>query len=331
MSNAISFGVVMPAFNAARFLPRSLGSVRRQTLAPARILVVDDGSHDGTAEIAEQLGAEVIRQANAGPSRARNVAAAALNTEWLAFLDADDAWESAALERIAQAIRLCPDVQVVFGDYAIEEPGGAVSSWFEHDANYAAVERRRVAPGIVRCARPSLVAALVRSLAFVSTSSLAIRRDAFLNAGGFDESLLVAEDLDLLLRLFNQSTAVAVEEVLSTYVRHGKNLSDDAATNIDWLARLLERVGAHPERYPADASALLAAQRPARLAQAGAFALRSGRFGEARAWFERSWTAGASVRAAAGIAAATALDNPPGRRIHGALRSVWRERRRAAG
>jgi GT2 family glycosyltransferase len=188
-----------------------------------------------------------------------------------------------------------------------------------------------VTPGIVRCDRHSLVAALVRSLAFVSTSSLAVRRDAFAAAGGFDEGLIVAEDFDLLLRLFAHSTAAVVEEVLSTYHLHGQNLSRDPSVNAEWELRVLERVATRPERYPAETAALLLRERPMRLARAGAYALRAGRFDEARRCFAHSWSAGGSFGAAGGAALAAMCDNRLGRRVHGIVRDTWRGSRTVAG
>ena len=324
MNAAAAFGVVIPAFNAERYLERSIASVRAQTLAPARVVVVDDGSVDATAAVAERLGAEVIRQPNGGPGRARNVAAAALDTQWLAFLDADDEWRPNALERYAAAIAACPDVHLVFADYAIDEAGAPVPSWLGVDADYASVTRSVAAPGVVRCDRTALVAALARSMAFVSTSSLAVSRDAFLRAGGFAEELRIAEDLDLLLRLLANSTAAVVEEVLSTYYRHGENLSDDPGTNVEWVLRVLDRVREDPERYAPGAQTTLAKERPNMLRRAGAYALRGGRFGDARGWFVRSWSSGATPAAAGGLTLAAVLDNAAGRLVHGAVRRAWR-------
>ncbi|MDB5027565.1 MAG: glycosyltransferase like 2 family protein [Candidatus Eremiobacteraeota bacterium] len=329
MTSPVSFGVVIPAYNAERYLERSLGSVARQTYAPARVMVVDDESQDGSAERALALGAEVLRRPHGGPARARNAGVAALETDWIAFLDADDAWRPQTLERFATAIGCCPDVRVVFGDYDVDEPRAPIASWFARDAAYASIARRPVSPGIVRCDRQMLVAALVRSLAFVSTSSLAVRRDAFVGIGGFDEGLIVAEDLDLLLRLFTQSTAAVVEEVLSTYHLHGDNLSKDAGVNAEWELRVLERVRERPDRYPAPAATLLTRERPVRLARAGTYALRGGRFGEARRCFALSWSAGASFAAAGGMTLAALCDNAIGRIGHRALRAAWRSTRTA--
>jgi glycosyltransferase involved in cell wall biosynthesis len=324
------FAVVIPAYDAARFLPRALASVQAQTSAPAEVIVVDDGSHDATAHIAEAAGARVIRQSNKGPAAARNAGVRAARSPWIAFLDADDAWQPHALERFADAVLRAPDVAIVFADYAIDEPGGSVASWFSADREYRRISRRQIAPGVVRCDRPSLVSAIVRSLAFISTSAMAIRRDAFLARGGFDETLRVAEDLDLLLRLFAQSTAVVIEEVLSTYHKHGANLSADPLVNAEWELRVWRRIARNPERYAPEALELLASERPRRLRRAALYALRAARFDEARRRYAQSWSMRVSPASAAGIVIAAALDNPIGRGAHAVLRDAWRRGRGTA-
>jgi Glycosyl transferase family 2 len=93
--------VIVPCFNAAAFLPESLGSALAQTHPPLEIIIVDDGSTDDSAAVAAAMGGpvRVIRQDNRGESVARNRAIDAAAGEWLAFLDADDVWRPTKLER----------------------------------------------------------------------------------------------------------------------------------------------------------------------------------------------------------------------------------------
>ena len=91
MSRTIT--VVIPAHNAGRYLARVLASVHAQTRRPDQVIVIDDGSTDDTAAIADaDPDVELIRQANAGASVARNTGIRAARGEWIAFLDADDEW-----------------------------------------------------------------------------------------------------------------------------------------------------------------------------------------------------------------------------------------------
>jgi glycosyltransferase involved in cell wall biosynthesis len=93
--------VVMPAYNAAATIAAALRSVEAQTVPPDEVIVVDDGSADGTAALVAKRFPRVrlIRQANAGCGQARNTGVRAAKGEWLAFLDADDLWLPRKLER----------------------------------------------------------------------------------------------------------------------------------------------------------------------------------------------------------------------------------------
>jgi glycosyltransferase involved in cell wall biosynthesis len=97
--------VVIPCYNGAKFIRETLDSVLAQTAPAAEVIVVDDGSTDESAALAASVdpAVRVIRQANAGESRARNVGIEAATGEWVALLDADDAWLPRKLERQLEA------------------------------------------------------------------------------------------------------------------------------------------------------------------------------------------------------------------------------------
>jgi glycosyltransferase involved in cell wall biosynthesis len=109
--------VVIPAFNAERTLAAAIDSVLSQTVMPAKVIVVDDGSTDRTAEIASAYGPQVsvTQQANSGPGAATTRGFEAATTPLVASIDADDIWlpkkASCQLERLKQ----CPDLDAVFG------------------------------------------------------------------------------------------------------------------------------------------------------------------------------------------------------------------------
>jgi glycosyltransferase involved in cell wall biosynthesis len=91
--------VVIPVYNGARYLPEALRSVGEQTVQPDQVIVVDDGSTDDSAQIAEMFpGVEVVRQENRGAGAARNAGLDRARNEWIAFLDADDVWYPHRLE-----------------------------------------------------------------------------------------------------------------------------------------------------------------------------------------------------------------------------------------
>jgi glycosyltransferase involved in cell wall biosynthesis len=99
-----SIAVICPAWQAARTLSETLASVRSQTLAAAEVIVVDDGSVDATASIAQANGARVLRRSHAGAAAAMNAGIAASECGLLAFIDADDLWMPEKLAR--QAVQL---------------------------------------------------------------------------------------------------------------------------------------------------------------------------------------------------------------------------------
>ena len=109
--------VVIPCYNGADFIRETLDSVLTQTVAPIEVLVVDDGSTDESAEIAESYGhpVRVIRQTNQGESVARNRGIDEARGDWIAFVDADDLWAPNKLERQLEAIE--PDVVWIHTNY----------------------------------------------------------------------------------------------------------------------------------------------------------------------------------------------------------------------
>ena len=109
--------VIIPAFNAAKFIDPALESVMSQTLKATQVIVVDDGSTDDTARRCESWAPHVqlISQQNSGPGRARNVGVAASTGALLGFLDADDLWLPDKLERQVAHLDANPSVVAVFG------------------------------------------------------------------------------------------------------------------------------------------------------------------------------------------------------------------------
>ena len=108
--------VVMPAWNAERYIEEALGSILDQTVPPAVIVVVDDGSTDGTARLAASVDASVrvIRRRHAGIGAARSAGIAATTSEFVALLDADDVWLPRKLERQLAVMDAHPATDAVF-------------------------------------------------------------------------------------------------------------------------------------------------------------------------------------------------------------------------
>lgn len=185
-AGALKVSVVIPVRNEEASLPALLESLRRQTLPPAEVVIVDGGSTDGTVALARRLAAgdgrvRVIEAGEATPGRGRNVGSAAASHEWLAFTDAGITLEPTWLERLTEVAVADPSLEVVHGNY---EPVAKTS--FERWAALAYLPPKRPRPG-----------GWMRGPVVPSTL---LRREAWERVGGFPD-LRAAEDLIFLERL----------------------------------------------------------------------------------------------------------------------------------
>jgi glycosyltransferase involved in cell wall biosynthesis len=218
---ALPVTVVIPAYQAAGTIRRTLDSVLAQTAPPSEILVVDDGSPDAAALEAELAGygpsVTLVRQPNGGASSARNTGIDPAHQEWIAFLDADDYWEATKLERQFEIIDRYPEVGIVGCRSYLEVPG-------EPRAETAP----QIAPFCGRVLHPNSESSSEASL-LVWTCTLVIRRHLF-DGRRFETGLETAEDFDLWIRLFSASSAYLLPDLLATYVQEPGGVS---RTNLD--------------------------------------------------------------------------------------------------
>jgi len=204
--------VVIPCYNSSRFVPVAVASALAQSVAVHEVIVVDDGSTDDPAAALVAIDdprLRVVRIENRGVAHARNLGAQLASGEYLAFLDADDAWYPTKLER--QLARFGEEPQPV-----------AVGAQMHH------VGSRGAAVGItgerdLGDDRQQLVRA-ARLMPFAISSSV-VSRAAFHEVGGFDESLHQAEDLDFVARLATRGPLRIVGEPLGTYRVHADSAS----------------------------------------------------------------------------------------------------------
>lgn len=208
--------VVVPAYNAERTLRAALDSVRAQTAPAHEILVIDDGSKDGTREIASAYasnGAPRVRlltQANGGPSRARNWGVRESRAEFIAFLDADDAWEPTKLERQLEAFARKPEAVLCYTGLQNVTPTG-------ERLEYVPPAPEGVLSTRLRLGNPQIV-----------PSCVMVRREAFEKAGGFLLTLKGSEDWEFWVRLHQQGPFCAVDEPLTLYTVSNTGLSSNA-------------------------------------------------------------------------------------------------------
>jgi glycosyltransferase involved in cell wall biosynthesis len=223
--------LLIPCYNAARFLPRLLESVRAQTVPFADILCYDDGSRDETVAVARELGLNIITgQPNRGVAHARNALAAAAPTEWFHFHDADDMLAPRFVERLGPWCDNLHDVVSCDADWIDDQTRALVVPW-RYDA--------------AALARAPLAHLLQRAM---GTNSTVIRASRWRAIGGCDESLAIWEDADVHIRLARAGARFHhVPEVLTYSLRRGESFSHDYRRN--WLCRLqaLEGYAANPD------------------------------------------------------------------------------------
>lgn len=203
--------VVVALHNGEAFLAETLNSALNQTHAEVEVIVVDDGSTDGSAEVLERFAGRVVafRQPNRGASAARNRGLAEARGTYVIFLDHDDVWEPTFVELLAARLASVDDSVV-----------GAVAGWEEIDADGGRRPETRFAVEASYGLRD-----LTRRC-WSGPSGVMLRRDAMLAVGGWDERLYLAQDWDLWLRLAAAGgTFVGVDGVLWFYRRHDRSLS----------------------------------------------------------------------------------------------------------
>jgi glycosyltransferase involved in cell wall biosynthesis len=204
--------VIIPVYNSEKHISRAIDSVLRQTLPACEVIVINDGSKDGTEKVLEQFNGRIIYKTvpNGGASKARNIGIAMSTGEWVAFLDSDDEWQSDKLERQVALIARHPQAGLVFSAYDLtsgqKEQARTISFGQIHPLGQTVVQRNQ--PVIEDCFY------LLFIENFIKTSTVMIRRDILNQAGFFDETLRTVEDRDLFIRVANLTAVLFVREPL---------------------------------------------------------------------------------------------------------------------
>jgi glycosyltransferase involved in cell wall biosynthesis len=214
-----SISVIIPVYNGEVFLAEAVASVERQHFEPLEIIVVDDGSTDGTAEVASGLNTDItfVRQMNKGAAAARNRGLSLARGNIIGFLDVDDLWTDNKLELQLTHFVKDPDLGIVMGysQYMREVHGG------DHEHR---VEKFPM-PWLV----PNFGSAL-------------IRRSIFQTVGLLDEELLLGEDIDWFFRARELEVPILIhKEVVQYYRRHDQNMTNQMNRTRNYFARAVRK------------------------------------------------------------------------------------------
>lgn len=206
--------VIIPVFNGAPFVAKAVESVRAQGVPNVQIVVVDDGSTDGTqavlAGLARSEGITWFQQDHGGPARSRNRGIEEAGGEFVALLDCDDIWLPGKLDAQMEIMRARPDVGLVHTDFEVVDEQGCV-------------EERVIA----RASREPLVRAFVGGHTALP-STLLIRRSVLDRVQAFDTELYGSEDADLTIRLYAVTAFDCIDRVLVRKLQRGHGYRDMA-------------------------------------------------------------------------------------------------------
>lgn len=201
-NNTASFtvSVIIPTYNRLPVLKRAVASVLEQTYSAHEIIVIDDGSTDGTSTwLAQQTSTiSVIKQDNHGVSYARNRGIEQASGTWIALLDSDDYWHREKLAIQKQALASEPDSQFCHCDELWVRNGKRINQKLKH---------RKQGGHIFEHCLP---------LCAISPSAALIHRDVFCTYGLFDENLPACEDYDLWLRVTAHEPVTYIDQPLLT-------------------------------------------------------------------------------------------------------------------
>jgi glycosyltransferase involved in cell wall biosynthesis len=200
--------VIIPCYNAAKYVAEAIESVLRQTRTVREIILIDDHSTDDSVAVARKFPVTILRtEKNSGPAGARNVGFRAVQTEFIAQLDADDTWEPNHCEVVAALLERYPEADVAF----------ASARYFgERDGLY---------PPSPCHGQPRDVFWDSFRGTIVQGSSAITRRAALMGVGGFDASIRIAPDYDFWLRMSRHSRFVSTPEVTVNYRWHATQIS----------------------------------------------------------------------------------------------------------
>ena len=228
--------VVIPMFNAEKYIESALDSVFNQTYTHLEVVIVDDGSSDESVEIVNNLNSDIVRliqQENSGPAAARNRGVKEASGQWIAFLDADDIWEVNKVE--AQLASL----------------GNA--KWGYCDSLFMGGPNDGRRDSELNAKHQGMVLQQLTCANFIGTSGVIIERAVFLQSGGFDGALRSIQDWDLWLRIASEYEVSYCNQALVRYRVHSESTSRSARKTLPNHKRVIDKafaVGGAAARYP---------------------------------------------------------------------------------
>ena len=212
-----TISVIMPVYNAERYLSETLESFRENQLPGVELVAIDDGCTDNSMSLIGEAvpQARILTQQSGGPSRARNLGLRQSESDYVAFLDSDDLWPAGTLELMLSSLRRSEGLIVQ----------GKIETFADGEVAESLKHRMRPAP-----------------FYGVNLGSFLIKREVAERLNGFDDSLRFGEDTDFWIRCWEQGLEKStLSEVTLRYRLHSHNMSVEATSDARMLLPLLKR------------------------------------------------------------------------------------------
>ena len=229
MENTLLVSVIIPNYNYARYLKEAIKSVQAQTYSNTEIIVVNNGSTDDSLYLLQQFGSQItlINQENLGQAGARNSGLTAAKGDLIAFLDADDIWESDKLEK--QIRLITPDTELVYsGISRFRDESGQIESvlfpQFKGDCHHYFTDLTAV------------------SIVLSGESTSLFTRNLLERVGNFDPELNSASGWDFFRRCSILTNFDFIREPLTNYRVHSSNMSNSSPNNISDIRKAYRKL-----------------------------------------------------------------------------------------
>jgi glycosyltransferase involved in cell wall biosynthesis len=232
--------VIVPLYNKKEFIARAIDSILSQSFKNFELIIVDDGSTDGSMDIVRRYTdprIKLIRQENQGPGAARNTGANLASGEFLAFLDADDAWHK---DYLTKGVKLL--------DAAGDKVAAVCSGYFEYPKGNSTEEmwrRRGIKQGIINVLPETPPTFVINALAYMSCWSTIIRKEVFKELGGFYalRRCTYGEDAYFWLKVLFSKKVLFNTDPLVNYHRDASELSSSSALKSRGIEPFILRPG----------------------------------------------------------------------------------------
>jgi len=222
--------VIIPSYNYLKYISNCIKSVQSQDYPNIELIIVDDGSTDGSFEFLQELNSKikVIHQSNQGVSIARNRGLLEATGDYIAFLDADDYWESSKISKQLDVLKQMSADLVYSGVNLVSPDGSKITGTLKpHFSGQCAPAFRRF-PG--------------RAIITLGTSNALFRRSLLAKSGLFDPSLSISADWDFFRRYCDFGKVATLNEELTYYRQHPENMSTYSNAFISDLLRCMRKM-----------------------------------------------------------------------------------------